>query len=136
LDVVQLQLLFFLGDRGSILTELVNRVDCLRRVGRAKKHPLELRKLREKFVVQVEQQARVLSVPWVISEEQVGLIDNQAPQRLKVNHFLVTEQGTLEGAERSDDNVSVINFTSEGVIADFNVRKLGYFFIDLADFRT
>ncbi len=62
LDVVQLQFLFFLCDRGSILTELVNRVDCLRRVGRAKKHPLELRKLREKFVVQVEQQARVVLI--------------------------------------------------------------------------
>jgi len=49
--MVQLQLFFFLGDRGSILAELVDRVDCLWRVGRAKKHPLKLRKLREKFVV-------------------------------------------------------------------------------------
>ena len=32
--------------------------------------------------------------------------------------------------------MSVIDFTSEGVVADFNVRKLGYFFIDLRDLRT
>jgi hypothetical protein len=95
LDVVQLQLLLLLtrlGDRGSILAELVDRVDCLRRVGRAKKHPLELRKLREKFVVQVEQQARVVLI---IIEEIIDLIDNQAPQRLKVNHFNATLKGIL-----------------------------------------
>lgn len=90
--MVQLQLLFFLGDRGSIFAELVDRVDCLRRVGRAKKHPLELRKLREKFVVQVEQRARVILV---IREEKVDLINNQAPQRLKVNHFLAIGQSIL-----------------------------------------
>ena len=59
LDVVQLQLFC---DRGSFLAKLVDRVDCLRRVGRAKKHPLELRKLREKLVVQVDQQARVVLI--------------------------------------------------------------------------
>ena len=82
--MVQLQLF---RDRGSFLAELVDRVDCLRRVGRAKKHPLKLRKLREKLVVQVEQQARV--------EEKIDLIDNQAPQRLKVNHFYATLKGIL-----------------------------------------
>ena len=82
--MVQLELLLFLGDRGSILAELVDRVDCLRRVSRAKKHPLELRKLRKKFTVQVEKRARVVLAS---REEKVDLIDNQAPQRLKVNHF-------------------------------------------------
>jgi hypothetical protein len=48
----------------------------------------------------------------------------------------VTEQGTLEGAERSDDNVSVIDFTCEGEVADFNIRFLGYLFIDPKDFLT
>ena len=50
----------------------------------------------------------------------------------------MTGQGILEGAERSDDNVSVIDFTitSAGVVADFNVRILGYFFKELADFLT
>jgi hypothetical protein len=48
----------------------------------------------------------------------------------------VTGQGILEGAERSDDNVSVIDFTCESEVADFNVCKFGYLFIDLADFST
>lgn len=41
LDVVQVELLFLLGDRGCVLAELVDGVDCLWWVGGTKQDPLE-----------------------------------------------------------------------------------------------